>query len=497
MGSDARTALVTGATGFIGGRLANALADHGWQVRALVRDRGRVGELAERGIELVEGNVLDAESLRGAGDGVEVAYYLVHGMGRGGEGDFEEREREAARNFAEMAKREGVERVVYLGGLGDQPRSKHLRSRAQTAEILRQLAPPLTYFRAAMVVGARSESYRTLRYLVQRLPAMIAPSWLSTPTQPIAVDDVIAYLKKAPDLPESTGREIQIGGPDVLSYGDMLDRMAHALRTNPRPRVPVPLLTPWLSSLWIGLVTPVDAGVARPLIEGLSTPTTVTDPSGAEPFGIEPVSFAEALRRALAEDSEVKIPMSAELRLYSDRLSKVPRTGAVESVQEAELRLDELASSVVNRGFLERAARAYWRLITRWTLGLIRVTSDGGEQCVVLIARPFVLLRFHAPEYEVSENRGSVIWRIKRGILVSREGRDTGSLRLAVAAADGADGRCRVHVRMEVQNFYPWLRGTGPSARVGVWVYAQTQQRIHRTVTRGFLRRLATTAAEG
>ncbi len=141
MGSDARTALVTGATGFIGGRLANALADDGWHVRALVRDRGRAGELAERGIELVEGDVLDAESLRGAGDGVEVAYYLVHGMGRGGEGDFEKREREAARNFAEMAKREGVERVVYLGGLGDQPRSKHLRSRAQTAEILRQHAP--------------------------------------------------------------------------------------------------------------------------------------------------------------------------------------------------------------------------------------------------------------------------------------------------------------------------------------------------------------------
>ena len=142
--------------------------------------------------------------------------------------------------------------------------------------------------------------------------------------------------------------------------------------------------------------------------------------------------------------------MSAELRLYPDRLGKVPRTGAVESVQEAELRLDEPASSVVNRGFLERAARAYWRLITRLTLGLIRVTSDGGDQCVVLIGRPFVLLRFHAPEYEVSEGRGSVIWRIKRGILVSREGRDSGSLRLAVAAADGAEGRCRVHVRMEV-----------------------------------------------
>jgi uncharacterized protein YbjT (DUF2867 family) len=307
MTTRARTALVTGATGFIGARLAHALADDGWRVRALARDRSRAGELSERGIEVVEGDVLDDESLRGAGEGVEVAYYLVHGMGRGGEGDFEERERTAARNFAEMANRDGVDRVVYLGGLGEQPRSKHLRSRAQTAEILREHGPRLTYFRAAMVVGARSESYRTLRYLVQRLPAMIAPSWLSTPTQPIAVDDAIAYLKRAPDLPESAGREVQIGGPDVLSYGDMLDGMAHALDTSPRPRIPVPLLTPRLSSLWIGLVTPVDAEVARPLIEGLSTPTTVTDPSGAEPFGIEPLSFAEALRRALAEDREAEI----------------------------------------------------------------------------------------------------------------------------------------------------------------------------------------------
>jgi uncharacterized protein YbjT (DUF2867 family) len=306
MSADARTALVTGATGFIGGRLANALADDGWQVRALVRDSGRASELAARGVELFEGDVLDADSLRGAGEAAEVAYYLVHGMGRGGEGDFEERERRAARNFAEMATREGVGRVIYLGGLGDQPRSKHLRSRAQTAEILREQGPPLTYFRAAMVVGARSESYRTLRYLVQRLPAMIAPAWLSTPTQPIAVDDVIAYLRRAPDLKESEGREVQIGGPDVLSYGDMLDRMAHALRIRPRPRVPVPLLTPRLSSLWIGLVTPVDAGVARPLIEGLSTPTTVTDPSAASPFGIDPMPFAEALRRALAEDPEIR-----------------------------------------------------------------------------------------------------------------------------------------------------------------------------------------------
>jgi uncharacterized protein YbjT (DUF2867 family) len=304
MSSKHRTALVTGATGFIGGRLANALTDDGWLVRALVRDPSRATDLADRGIDLFEGDVLDADSIRGAGEGVEVAYYLVHSMGRGGEGDFEETEERAARNFAEMAKREGVHRVVYLGGLGDEPRSKHLRSRQRTAEILREAGPPLTYFRAAMVVGARSESYRTLRYLVQRLPAMIAPAWLKTPTQPIAVDDVIAYLRSAPDVPESEGREVQIGGPNVLSYGEMLDRMAHALGSEPRPKLPVPLLTPKLSSLWIGLVTPVDAEIARPLIEGLSTPTRVTDPSGAAAFEIEPVSFPEALSRALDEDPE-------------------------------------------------------------------------------------------------------------------------------------------------------------------------------------------------
>ena len=188
--------------------------------------------------------------------------------------------------------------------------------------------------------------------------------------------------------------------------------------------------------------------------------------------------------------------MSAELRLYPDRLGKVPRTGAVESVQEADLQLDDPAARVVSRSFLEWAAHAYWRLIERYTLGLIRVTSDAGDQCVVLLRRPLVLLRFHVPEYDVSDRAGSVTWRIKRGLLVSREGRDRGTLRLSVSAMERSEGRSRVHVRMAVQNFYPWLRGTGPFARVGVWIYAQTQQRIHRVVTRGFLRRLARTVAD-
>jgi uncharacterized protein YbjT (DUF2867 family) len=190
-----------------------------------------------------------------------------------------------------MAREEGIERVVYLGGLGERPHPRHLRSRHETARLLREHGPPLTYFRAGMVVGPESESYRTLRYLVQRLPAMIAPAWLQNPTQPIAIEDALSYLVQALDVEESAGTEIQIGGPDVLSYGEMLDRMATVLGIPRRPRIPVPLITPWLSSLWIGLVTPVDAGVARPLIEGLAVPTLVTDRSGMELFEIQPVSF--------------------------------------------------------------------------------------------------------------------------------------------------------------------------------------------------------------
>lgn len=221
----------------------------------------------------------------------------------GGDG-FAEREETGALNFARMARREGVKRVIYLGGLGEESKSKHLGSRHKTARILAAEGPPLTYFRAAMVVGAGSESYRTLRYLVRRLPVMIGPSWLRIDTQPIGIDATIEYLLRAPEVPESEGREVQIGGPDVLSYSEMLDQMALAMGMRPRRKVPVPFITPWLSALWLGLVTPVDVKVARPLVEGLTTATVVTDPSGAKPFGISPESFDEALRRALMEEEK-------------------------------------------------------------------------------------------------------------------------------------------------------------------------------------------------
>ena len=298
-------ALVTGATGFVGSRLADALSARGDEVRCLVRDAGRSAHLRERGFDLHEGDLLRPETLRGAGRDVDVAYYLVHLMGRVGTGTFAEQEQVAARAFARMARREGVGRVVYLGGLGDRPGSAHLRSRHETARILAAEGPPLTYFRAAMVVGAGSESYRTLRYLVQRLPVMVAPSWLRTSTQPVGIDDVIRYLTQAPDVPTSAGREIQIGGPDILSYGEMLDRMARVMGKRPRPKLSVPLLSPRLSSLWLGLVTPVDTAVARPLVEGLRTETVVTDPSGAALFEVHPLPFDATLRRAFSEEQRI------------------------------------------------------------------------------------------------------------------------------------------------------------------------------------------------
>jgi uncharacterized protein YbjT (DUF2867 family) len=282
--------LVSGATGFVGGRLADALAADGVAVRCLVRNPDRAPAH-----ELHVGDALDPDSLRGAGEGVDVAYYLIHSMGRGSGGGFGEREQAAARNFARMAKAEGIERVVYLGGLGE-PDSKHLRSRHATAEVLAAEGPPLTYLRAAMIVGEGSESFRTLYHLVKRLPVMIAPAWLRKRTQPIGIDDVIAYLREAPARP---AREVQIGGPDVLTYADMLKVVARVLGRREPLMVPVPLLSPRLSSLWIGLVTPVDTGVARPLVEGLATDTVVTDPSGAALFDVEPEPFAAAVRKAL------------------------------------------------------------------------------------------------------------------------------------------------------------------------------------------------------
>jgi uncharacterized protein YbjT (DUF2867 family) len=294
---------VVGATGYIGGLLARHLAEEGEEVAALARHPERAEDLVAAGCEPRTADVLEPDTLGPALAGIEVAYFLVHAMGRGGDAGFAQREQDGARNFARAAAEAGVKRIVYLGGLGSG--SEHLNSRHATAVTLRAGEVPVSYYRAAAVIGAGSESFRTVYYLVKRLPAMVTPKWTTIRTQPIAVADVIADLAAATDLSLPLDRELQIGGPDVTTYGGMIDELAAAMDRRPPLRVTVPVLTPRLSSLWVGLVTPVDTGVARPLIEGLSHETVVSDPSGMEALPAhERIPLDQALREAVAEVDE-------------------------------------------------------------------------------------------------------------------------------------------------------------------------------------------------
>lgn len=293
--------LIAGATGYIGRLLAESLLDAGEPVRCLARSPERAADLAKRGAEIVSADVLEPGTLGEALAGVEVAHYLVHSMGRGGSGGFAERDERAARNFGAAATAAGVERIVYLGGLGDPASSEHLRSRHQTALVLRDSGTPVAYLRAAAVIGAGSESFRTVYYLVKRLPFMLTPTWTENRTQPIAIADVLAYLRACGADPGTAGATIEIGGPEVTTYAGMMDAAAEAIGVRPRPRISVPVLSPGLSSRWLGLVTPVDTGVARPLVEGLTTDTVVEDRSGMARFGVEPTPLAEAMSAAVRE----------------------------------------------------------------------------------------------------------------------------------------------------------------------------------------------------
>jgi len=288
------TILLTGATGYVGGRLLPRLLDAGHEVRCLVRDPARAHLPAAA--EVVRGDVVRDEGLADALAGTEVAYYLVHSMeGRGG--DFAERDRRAARAFADAATRAGVERVIYLGGLEGE-RSEHLRSRHEVAEILRAHGPRLVYVRAAMVIGAGSASFQMLEHLVRRLPIMVTPRWIDTRSQPVAIADVadtLAALATFPDPPD----EVQLGGADVLTYREMMDRFARIIGRRPPLVVPTPFLSPRLSSYWVGLVTPIELGLVRPLIDGLSAEMVVRRPP---PKGLNdhPRGFDDAVREALA-----------------------------------------------------------------------------------------------------------------------------------------------------------------------------------------------------
>lgn len=291
--------LVTGATGYIGGRLVPELLTRGHTVRCLTRSpKNLVGRF--RGATVFPGDVLDApHSLAAVFAGVEVAYYLIHSMGSRGT-DFAARDRDAARNFATTAKAAGVKRIIYLGGLGEARAdlSRHLRSRQEVGDLLRAHGPRVTEFRAAIIIGSGSASFEMIRYLTERLPVMVAPGWVSTRCQPIAVDDVLAYLVGALERPRTAGRTYDIGGADVLSYRDLIHRYAR-VRGLKRLIVNVPYFTPRLSSYWVHLVTPVPAGIARPLIDGLRSEVIVRDAAALRDFDIHPLSCEIAIRRAL------------------------------------------------------------------------------------------------------------------------------------------------------------------------------------------------------
>jgi uncharacterized protein YbjT (DUF2867 family) len=250
--------------------------------------------------EVVRGDCLDEESLARALEGVNSAYYLVHSMAAGSQ--FAELDRRAAGNFGRAAARAGVRRIIYLGGLADDigSLSTHLKSRAETGEALRAAGVPVIEFRASIVIGAGSLSFEMIRSLVERLPLMVCPRWVDTRTQPIAIDDVVAYLTAALELPGSSGRVFEIGGPQVVSYGDLMREYAR-LRGLRRLLLPVPVLTPHLSGLWLALVTPAHAQVGRALVEGLRNASVVRSPAARNAFSIDPVPLRTAFQRALAD----------------------------------------------------------------------------------------------------------------------------------------------------------------------------------------------------
>jgi uncharacterized protein YbjT (DUF2867 family) len=360
--------LVTGATGYVGGRLVPRLLDAGYQVRCLVRDPARLqGRPWLDQVELVQGDVLKPETLLAAMQGVEAAYYMIHSMS--GSGDFHRRDLAAARNFGGAAKAAGVRRIIYLGGLGDSDAdlSQHLRSRQETGQALQEAGVPVTEFRAAIIVGAGSVSFEMIRYLTERIPVMICPSWVYTRVQPISVRNVLEYLVATLETPESAGRIVEIGGSDVLNYGDMMMGYAE-VRGLRRVLVPVPVLTPRLSSHWVHWMTPLPAEIARPLIEGLRNEVIVRDDSARPLFPrIQPMDYKTAVKLALddLEASQVETAWSDALVTSQGDVSPVALTTQDGMIIESRRRLVKASAADVYRAFTGLGGERGW-LYANW-----------------------------------------------------------------------------------------------------------------------------------
>ncbi|MEW6599672.1 MAG: NAD(P)H-binding protein [Nitrospirota bacterium] len=302
--------LILGATGFIGGRLLRELADKGIKLRLMVRTPSKTRGIVPKGkdIDVLQGDIMQTKDISAGLKGIHSAYYLVHSMGGKGflkDAGFAEKDKKAAGNFIEAAGDAGLKRVIYLGGLGEkgQGLSEHLSSRTEVAEILASGQTSATILRAAVIIGAGGASYEMLRYLVERLPVMICPKWINTRIQPVAVTDVIAYLTGCLLNPDTAGKTFDIGGPEVLTYKIMMEQYAESRGLAKRIIIDVPFLTPALSAYWVDLVTPVPAGVAHPLIEGLKNEVVCRDNSIDSYVHIKKTGFKEAVRIAFSEET--------------------------------------------------------------------------------------------------------------------------------------------------------------------------------------------------
>jgi len=300
--------LITGATGYIGGRLVPHLLEAGHQVLCLVRDPGKLDQAPWRDlVEVVQGDILDSSSLDQTLKGCEVAYYLVHSMD--GVGQFAERDRTAAENFRNAAERAGIKRIVYLGGMGSgEGLSEHLTSRHEVGRILASGITPVTELRAAVIIGSGSVSFEMLRYLTEVLPVMVTPRWVRTRCQPIAISDVLGILVHVLGDDSKNDHVYEIGGPDVLEYEDMMRTYAEEAGLPRRLILPVPVLSPKLSSHWVGLVTPIPSGIAKPLVDSLRNEVVVNDPAFLAKYPRELLSYREAVRRALEVSNGLNVP---------------------------------------------------------------------------------------------------------------------------------------------------------------------------------------------
>ena len=296
-GNDMKLILVTGATGYVGRQLVKALKISRHRVRCLARQPDALCCYSADMTEVVQGDVLNRESLYPGLTGVHTAFYLVHSMAS--EGDFSERDRRAAQNFAAVARQADMKRIIYLGGLGGgENLSPHLASRQEVGRVLRDSGIPTIEFRASIIIGGGSLSFEMIRALVEKLPIMITPRWVQTLAQPVAIADVVAYLLEAIDIPISQSKVFEIGGSDQVSYQGIMKEYAQQ-RGLRRLMIRVPVLTPYLSSLWLGLVTPLYVRIGRTLIESIKNPTIVSDYAALEYFAVRPRGIKDAVKQAL------------------------------------------------------------------------------------------------------------------------------------------------------------------------------------------------------